>query len=283
MTSGTTIAQALHAACAQGLSRLDAQRLLLHSLAREPDDRAWLLSHDQDPLPTEAQSRFTALCARHHNDEPMGYLLGQQAFFGLDLLVDARVLVPRPDTETLVEWGLALWPQTPAPQVLDMGTGSGAIALALAQQHPEAHIHASDQSADALVVAQANAQRLGLNVAWHGGSWWQAVSHTRFDLVLSNPPYIAEQDPHLPSLRHEPMSALTSGPDGLDDIKAIIDGAPAHLNPGAWLLLEHGFDQGPEVAQLFERAGFIGVAHSQDLAGHVRCTGGQWAGDAKRG
>lgn len=278
-----TIAQALHAAQAWGLSRLDAQRLLLRSLGRDLTDRAWLLGHDTDPIPPGAQAHFDAACVRAREGEPMGYLLGEQAFFGLTLAVDSRVLVPRPDTETLVEWALALWPQHDHAQVLDMGTGSGAIALALAQQHPQAAIHASDQSADALAVAQGNAEALGLKVQWHQGNWWHAVGDARFDLVVSNPPYIAEGDAHLPALRHEPRSALTAGPDGLDDLRAIIAAAPAHLHAGAWLLLEHGFDQGPSVAALLKQAGFTQISHRQDLADHVRCTGGQWLGDPKGG
>ena len=278
-----TLAELLQQAQAQGLTRLDAQRLLLHSLGRDSGERAWLLSHDSDAAAADTQTRFTSLCARALAHEPMGYLLGQQAFFGLDLAVDARVLVPRPDTETLVEWALAVWPEREAPKVLDLGTGSGAIALALAQQHPEAEVHASDQSKEALAVAQANGQRLGLAVHWHQGSWWQAVPNLRFDLVASNPPYIADDDAHLRNLRHEPLAALTSGPDGLDDIRHIIAAAPAHLNAGAHLLFEHGFDQADAVAELLGGAGFSAIAHRQDLAGHVRCTGGLWLGDTKRG
>lgn len=278
-----TLAQALLEAQVRGLSRLDAQRLLLHALARSPDDRAWLISHDQDPLPEAAAASFERLCQRHADDEPMGYLLGEQAFFDLNLHVDARVLVPRPDTEVLVNWALDCWPPGPAPQVLDLGTGSGAIALALARQHPNAEVHASDRSADALAVAQANAHRLGLALHWHQGHWWKAVAGQRFDLVVSNPPYIAEHDPHLSALRHEPRQALTAGPSGLDDLHHIIDGAAAHLQPGAWLLLEHGHDQGQAVAQRLSAAGFEDVAQRQDLAGHVRCTGGRWPHQHKPG
>lgn len=278
-----TLAQALLEAQRRGLSRLDAQRLLLHALARSPDDRAWLISHDQDPLPEAMAAVFEGLCQRHADDEPMGYLLGEQAFFDLNLHVDARVLVPRPDTEALVAWALDCWPARPQPDVLDLGTGSGAIALALARQHPKAQVHASDRSADALTVAQANAQALGLSLQWHQGPWWEAVAGQRFDLVVSNPPYIAEQDPHLHALRHEPLSALTAGPSGLDDLHAIIDGAAAHLRPGAWLLLEHGHDQGPAVAQRLSAAGFEAVTQRQDLAGHVRCTGGRWPPALKPG
>lgn len=274
-TSTLTVAQALVAAQTTGLDKLDAQLLLLHALGKGAD-RAWLWGHDSDVLTPSIQNHWQNLVQRRLNGEPVAYLVGYKEFFGLPLAVDARVLVPRPDTETLVEWALALWPEQSQPQIADLGTGSGAIALALAQAHPEVSLHASDRSTDALAVACHNAHTLGLSVQWHTGHWWQAFGEQRFDLVVSNPPYIRDNDPHLSALHAEPLSALTSGPDGLRDLREIIAEAGTHLKSGAWLLLEHGYDQGPDVAALLRAAGFTHIDHRQDLAGHVRCTGGQW-------
>ena len=258
-------------------TRLEAQRLLLHALARDPNDRAWLLAHDSDPLPDGAAQRFAALLARHAAGEPMGYLIGEQDFFGLRLRVDPRVLVPRPDTETLVQWALDLLDtQALPPELLDLGTGSGAIALAVKSQRPATTVHASDASAPALAVARSNAQRLGLAVVFHHGDWLDAVRGLRFHLIVSNPPYIAEGDAHLNALQHEPLSALTAGPDGLDDIRRLVTQAPVHLDPGGWLLLEHGHDQAAAVRGLLRARGFATVASRKDLAGIARCTGGRW-------
>ncbi len=276
--SGDTIAQALRTAAQAGLARIDAQLLLLHVLGRAPQDRAWLLTHDTDALPSNAAAQFAALCDRRQNGEPVAYLTGHKAFFGLDLAVDARVLDPRPDTETLVEWALAL-PGLPAKaRVIDLGTGSGAIALALKSQRPAWQLHAVDASADALDVARANAQRLGLAVNFLHGNWldaWADAQHPKLDLIVSNPPYVASADPHLAALRHEPLQALASGPDGLDDIRTLVAQAPAHLAPGGWLLLEHGYDQADAVRQLLQQAGFTAVSSRQDLASVDRCSGGQ--------
>ena len=276
-----TLANAQRQAETQGkrhsLTRLDAQRLLLQALARDPNHRAWLLAHDTDPLPEPAAERFQALLARHASGEPMGYLIGEQAFFGLNLQVDPRVLVPRPDTETLVQWALDLLDALPQPPtLLDLGTGSGAIALALKSQRPDAAVHASDASEAALAVACSNAERLGLAVNFHAGDWLDAVPGMRFHLIASNPPYIAEFDPHLKALRHEPIGALTAGPDGLADIRRLVDGAPDHLHPGGWLLLEHGFDQAEPVRSLLQARGFEAVVSRNDLAGIAGCTGGRW-------
>ncbi len=276
--SGDTIAQALRTAAQAGLARIDAQLLLLHVLGRAPQDRAWLLTHDTDALPSNAAAQFAALCDRRQNGEPVAYLTGHKAFFGLDLAVDARVLDPRPDTETLVEWALAL-PGLPAKaRVIDLGTGSGAIALALKSQRPAWQLHAVDASADAQDVARANAQRLGLAVNFLHGNWldaWADAQHPKLDLIVSNPPYVASADPHLAALRHEPLQALASGPDGLDDIRTLVAQAPAHLAPGGWLLLEHGYDQADAVRQLLQQAGFTAVSSRQDLASVDRCSGGQ--------
>ena len=292
-----TVQQALLQARQSGLDRLDAQVLLLHRLGRSLHDRAWLIAHDTDPLPADAARDFAALCRRRLQGEPVAYLTGRREFHGLELQVDARVLDPRPDTETLVDWALDALAGLRHPAVLDLGTGSGAIALALQHRRPDARVWALDASPEALAVAQANAQRLGLAVRLTHGSWladWPARQAEaaaldpqgpalpgRFDLIVSNPPYIRADDPHLAALRHEPLSALASGADGLDDIRTIAAQAPGHLLPGGWLLLEHGWDQAEEVAAILRGQGFGQVGHRQDLAGHQRCTGGRWPHDGQ--
>ena len=240
-----TLAEALAQVQARGLPRLEAQMLLLHALDRPSHARAWLLAHDREPLPPEAGQRLRALTTRRLAGEPIAYLIGSKAFHGLELQIDARVLDPRDDTETLVDWALELLPSDQASRVLDLGTGSGAIALAIAQQRPRASVLAVDASTDALAVADANARRLGLAVELRHGDWFAPVAGERFDVIVSNPPYIAEADPHLAALRHDPRQALASGADGLRDIRRIITSAPAHLARGGWLLLEH---HGPRAA-----------------------------------
>ncbi|MES2400236.1 MAG: peptide chain release factor N(5)-glutamine methyltransferase [Pseudomonadota bacterium] len=279
-----TCAQALQAGATLGLDRLDAQLLLLHVLQRSDSDRAWLLAHDDDVLDEAVAGRFQLLCLRRAAGEPLAYIVGYKAFFGLDLKVDTRVLVPRPDTETLVQWALDLAPQwtlTEKIRVLDLGTGSGAIALALAQswdnESRPAEISAIDTSADALDVARVNAAQLGLAVQFSQSSWLDKVSG-HFHLIVSNPPYIADADEHLAALRHEPLQALTAGNDGLEDIRKIIQQAPGHLHPGGWLLLEHGYDQSARVCEMLRAEGFVHVQSRQDLAGINRCSGGQWSG-----
>ncbi len=272
--SAPTVAAALAEAQTRGLERLDAQLLLGHLLGRP---RAWLIAHDADPLPAATASAYAALCARRAAGEPLAYLVGEREFHGLALQVTPAVLVPRPDTETLVDWALELLAgelagRQPAA-VVDLGTGSGAIALAVQHRCPTARVDAVDVSEAALAVARANAERLGLPVAFHAGSWWRPLAGRRFDLVLSNPPYIAEGDAHLAALRHEPALALSPGGDGLDAIRAIAAGAAEHLAPGGWLLLEHGWDQAAAVAALLADAGLEAVASRPDLAGHLRCTG----------
>lgn len=282
MTADPTVHDALTRARATGLDRLDAQVLLLHTLGREGHDRAWLIAHNLDPLPPELDQRFQRLCQHRHDGAPVAYLVGQREFHGLTLQIDARVLDPRPDTETLVDWTLECLQGQDRPTVLDLGTGSGAIALAIQHRRPDALVWALDRSTEALAVAQANATQLGLPVRLAQGHWlrdgvrpWQhtATPPTRFDLIVSNPPYIPASDPHLEALRHEPLQALASGPDGLDDLRQIVTQAPAWLAPGGWLLLEHGWDQGPAVAALLAQAGCGPAQHRHDLAGHVRCTG----------
>jgi release factor glutamine methyltransferase len=270
-----TVAQALQRARQQGLDALDAQLLLLHVAGRPAHDRAWLLTHDTDALPAPALARLQALVLRRLQGEPLAYLTGHKAFYGMELQVDARVLVPRPDTETLVDWALEVLAPTPGAAVVDLGTGSGAIALALKHTRPSLRVHAVDYSHDALAVAQANAQRLGLEVAFVQGSWLSGVDGP-FHAIVSNPPYIREDDEHMPALRHEPRQALTAGADGLDDIRAIVDQARSRLLPDGWLLLEHGYDQAPAVRALLMAAGFTEVQSRQDLAGIERCSGGNW-------
>jgi release factor glutamine methyltransferase len=207
--------------------------------------------------------------------------VGSKPFFGLDLEVDKRVLVPRPDTETLVEWtlelALTLAPNSNKPNaVLDMGTGSGAIALALKSVQPDWQVTALDASADALTVAQNNAKRLNLNVNFLQSSWFDSLGDSKFDLIVSNPPYIVEGDRHMAALAHEPKQALTSGADGLDDIRKIIQQAPDFLTSGGWLLLEHGYDQAAAVRDLLAQSGFRQVQSKQDLAGIERCSRGNF-------
>jgi release factor glutamine methyltransferase len=270
-----TIAQALAAAAALGVERLDAQLMLLHALSRAPHDRAWLLAHDTDPMAEEAWAALAPLLSRRLKGEPVAYLLGEKEFHGLALQVDARVLVPRPDTETLVDWALGCLEGREAPRVLDLGTGSGAIALALQRARPDARVDAVDASAEALAVARANALRLGLPVHFSQAHWLQGAG-SGYTVIASNPPYIASDDPHLPALRHEPAAALVSGADGLDDIRQIVQDAPTHLAEGGWLLLEHGHDQAAAVRQLLETRGFAEVQSRDDLAGIARCSGGIW-------
>jgi release factor glutamine methyltransferase len=267
------VSAALQAATAQGLPRLDGQLLLLHVLQRG-EDRAWLITHDQQELTADQYARWLHLLERRVAGEPLAYLVGHKEFFGLSLAVDARVLIPRPDTETLVEWALALLAAVPTPRLLDLGTGSGAIALALAHQRADAEVHALDASAEALAVAQANARQLGLDVCFWQGHWLNAhPGRPGYDLIVSNPPYIADGDAHLPALVHEPRSALTAGADGLADIRTIIEQSSDWLRPDGWLLLEHGHDQAAAVRQLLLHAGYTQVESRRDLAGIERCSG----------
>lgn len=270
----TTIGAALAAARRRGVDRLDALLLLAHETGR---DRSWLIAHDEAALDTAAAARLDAALRRRAAGEPLAYLVGEKEFHGLRLQVDARVLVPRPDTEVLVDWTLELLRglAPPAPRVVDLGTGSGAIALAVKYGFARAQVTATDVSAGSLDVARANAGRLGLELEFVHGAWWQPLVGRQFDLALSNPPYIRADDPHLDALAHEPQAALSPGPSGLEALAAIVEGAPPRLAAGAWLLLEHGFDQAEDVRALLERHGFVGVATRCDLAGHPRCTGGR--------
>jgi release factor glutamine methyltransferase len=271
----TTLAQCLSQAQAQGLARVDAQMLLLHSLGRHLHDRAWLLAHDTVAMSALQLAQWQTAVQRRLDGEPVAYITGLKDFFGLTLSVDARVLDPRPDTETLVEWALAVMPSAPyGLSVLDLGTGSGAVALALQHVRPDAHVWAVDVSADALAVARANALQLNLPVQFIASDWFAQID-AKFDLIVANPPYIAQADPHLDALKHEPLQALTSGSDGLNDIRHIIASAPNYLAHSSWLLLEHGHDQAERVRSLLAQAGFMQVQSRNDLAGQARCSGGQ--------
>jgi release factor glutamine methyltransferase len=236
-----------------------------------------LIAHDDDPLGQTQGAAFGQWLRRRRDGEPLAYLVGEKEFHGLSLQVTQDVLVPRPDTETLVDWALErLATLAPDARVLDLGTGSGAIALALKHALPQSDVWAVDASAAALAVAQANATRLGLPIQFRQGHWWQAVETHAFDLAVSNPPYIAEADPHLNALIHEPLQALTSGPEGMDDLRDIIQHAPHHLVPGAWLLLEHGYNQAAHVQNCLTARGFTEVQTRTDAAGVPRCTAGRW-------
>lgn len=276
-----TPADFLQRAREAGIDRLDAQLIACAALGVP---RSWLLAHDRDPLPAEHLPRLLDWLRRRAEGEPLAYLVGDQGFFGLTLEVSPQVLIPRADTEVLVEWALEVMDELSQRQphgeplkVADLGTGSGAIALALANQRPDADVTAVDFSPAALAVAQANAQRLGLGrVRFLQGSWLSPLAGERFDLIVANPPYIAEGDAHLAALRHEPLSALTAGPDGLDDLRLIAQQAPGHIHENGWLLLEHGFDQAEAVQQLLQDAGFTDVSTRFDLGPQPRCTGGRW-------
>ena len=254
---------------------LEVELLLAHVLAVP---RARLKSHPEEPVEPAAAERFLALLGRCAAGEPLAYLTGRREFWSLDLAVTPQVLIPRPETELLVERALALGPPG-AARIADLGTGSGAIALALARERPRWHILATDASASALAVARANAAALGLSaIEFLAGSWFEPLAAARFDLIVSNPPYVAADDPALSSraLAFEPALALTPpGGDALASLRVLARGAPAHLVPGGWLLLEHGATQGREVRAELVGAGLAHVRSHRDLAGHERMTEGQ--------
>ena len=262
-----------------GLVPIDAQVLLAHVLGR---NRAWLAAHGDDPIPRTEAEVFFALARRRREGEPVAYLTGIREFWGLPLAVSSAVLIPRPETEAVVEIAVARLPADRVTRVLDLGTGSGAIALAIAHDRPRAQVLATDVSAAALAVARDNRQRLGLpNVEFLQSDWYADVPATwragRFDVIASNPPYIVAGDPHLADgdLRHEPAGALSPGGDGLASFRRIVAGARERLAPGGTLVVEHGFDQAEAVRALFDAAGFDEVLSKRDLAGIPRVVAGR--------
>lgn len=267
-TVGAALAQS-------GLVPIDAQVLLAHVVHR---NRAWLAAHRDDPISRADAAAFFALAKRRRDGEPVAYLTGTREFWGLAIGVTRDVLIPRPETETLVEVALARLPTDRDIRLLDLGTGSGAIALAIASERPRAHVLAIDASESALDVARGNAARLAIaNVAFMRSNCYEALPRdARFDAIVANPPYVAAHDPHLDDgdVRFEPRDALVSGADGLDAIRVIVAGAPQHLVANGLFAIEHGYDQADAVRALFERAGFVDIASARDLAGIVRVTAG---------
>jgi release factor glutamine methyltransferase len=266
------IATALALARELGVDRLDVQLLLAHQLQRP---RTWLIAHDDAELAPDAEATLRHALIQRADGVPLAYLVGSREFHGLPFAVTPAVLVPRPDTEVLVDWALDVLPAERRAQVVDLGTGSGAIAVSLAHARQAWSLTATDVDATALAVAMDNAKSQSVQVEVLLGSWWQAVQGRRFDLAVSNPPYIAGDDPHLSTLQHEPQLALTPGGDGLEALRVLIAGAPRHLQRGSWLLLEHGHDQAEPVRALLQDAGFRDVQTRRDLSGHERCSGGR--------
>ena len=257
------------------IDAVDAEWLLAHALGRS---RGWLFAHAGDAVDAAVVACFLDLVARRGAGEPVAYLTGTQGFWTLELEVGPATLIPRPETELLVELALARIPGGVASRIADLGTGSGAIALAIARERPRATVVATDASEAALAVARGNAlrNRIG-NIEFRHGDWFAPLAGEAFDLIASNPPYIAEGDPHLArgDLRHEPGRALASGRDGLDAIRAIVQAAPSHLVPGGWLLLEHGLEQGAAIRALMQQAGMVEVATERDLEQRDRVTLGR--------
>jgi release factor glutamine methyltransferase len=267
-----TVRQAL---AQSGLVPIDGQVLLAHALQR---DRAWLVAHGDDVLAREQAELFLALAKRRRDGEPVAYLTGSREFFGLSLAVTRDVLIPRPETETLVELALAWLPRDRPVRVLDLGTGSGAIALAIASERPHASVVATDASVAALAVARGNAQRIALrNVEFVQADWYDGVPGPDFFMIVGNPPYVAMGDPHLTEgdLRFEPAGALASGADGLASLRTIVTGAPARLIAGGALIVEHGFTQSEAVQDLLHDAGFAQITVRRDLAGIARIAAGR--------
>jgi release factor glutamine methyltransferase len=259
-------------------SRLETEVLLAHTL-RLP--RSALIAGSEEPIDEAAAASFRALIARRAAGEPVAYLVGEREFWSLGLCVNPEVLIPRPETELVVERALALasesWPEGRGLAVADLGTGSGAIALALAVSRPDLQITATDRSSLALRVARANAERLNLTqVELLEGDWFVPLAQRRFDLILSNPPYVPAGAPALRALRYEPQLALSPGPSGLEALEHLIARAPAHLVSGGWLILEHGADQGAAVATALVAAGYARVRCHRDLAGRDRVTEAKW-------
>jgi len=272
VTDAPTVGRALANA---GLVPLDAQVLLAHVLGR---DRAWLVAHRTDLVSRESAAAFFALAKRRREGEPVAYLTGVREFWGLSLTVSPAVLIPRPETETLVEVALERLPKDRDVAILDLGTGSGAIALALAHERPRARVLATDTSTEALAVAEANARRLDLaNVEFLKASWYDGLADGRFDLIAANPPYVESDDPHLAAgdVRFEPRAALVPVGDGLAALRVIVGGACAHLASGGTLVVEHGYEQADTVLALFAGAGLTEMTAARDLAGIPRVVTGR--------
>jgi release factor glutamine methyltransferase len=265
----------LLALATRDLERRDAEILLAHAWRMT---RAQLLAHARDPVPVEVVERFRASCAQRAAGVPVAYLLGRREFWSLPFEVSPAVLVPRPETELLVERVLHRV-HVPVAEVADLGTGSGAIAIALAHERPDWRVTATDVSSAALGMAQRNAQRLaGGRIEFLNGDWYAPLAARSFDAIASNPPYIAADDPALDAdgVRHEPRGALTPGTDGSSALAILINGAPEHLRAGGWLVLEHGATQGPTVRAALVARGFAHVTSHRDLAGHERVSEAQW-------
>ncbi len=253
--------------------RLDAEVLLAHSLSQS---RTWLMTWPDKALDASQLAAFTTLLQRRLQGEPVAHILGQREFWSLPLKVTPDTLIPRPETELMIETLLELYPAQPPRSLLDLGTGTGAIALAMASERPDWQITATDQSTTALAVARHNAEQLGLEAEFLAGSWFAPLGSRRFDIIASNPPYIPQHDPHLMrgDVRFEPISALAAGHDGLDDIRTICEQAPQHLMTGGRLIIEHGYDQKTAVYEVFAQNGFENLLQIDDLAGQPRLTTG---------
>jgi release factor glutamine methyltransferase len=254
---------------------LDAQVLLAHALER---DRTYIIAHARDVLDSENQKQFQQLVAQRIDGTPVAYLTGRQEFWSLPISVSPDTLIPRPETELLVELALEKIPLEEKYLVADIGTGSGAIALAIASERKHSRVVASDSSPEAIRIAQENARQLGIpNIEFTTGSLFEPFVDRKFNLIVSNPPYVPENDPHLleGDVRFEPRGALAAGPDGLDVIRRLVENVGRYLLPGGWLLIEHGYDQETSVEELFQQAGFEEIECYRDLAGQPRVTIGQ--------
>ncbi|MFZ0870758.1 MAG: peptide chain release factor N(5)-glutamine methyltransferase [Rhodanobacter sp.] len=274
----TDVRGALLAATQRLGERIDAEILLLHVLGKP---RSWLIAHADDVMDRDVQTAYASLVERRVAGEPVAYIIGRRGFWSFELEVTPATLIPRPETELLVELALARLPYAAGGAVADLGTGSGAIALAIAHERPGAQVVATDASAKALAVAQRNASSLGvLNVTFAQGDWLTPLAGRRFNLIVSNPPYIEAADLHLGQgdLRFEPADALASGSDGLDAIRRIVGEAGELLEVGGWLLFEHGWNQGEAARALLRAAGYVEVVTVQDLEQRDRVSGGCWRG-----
>ena len=277
------IKDAISWAMSLSLEKNDVQILLLHALGRSTFDKAYLIAHDQDPLSSNIFEQFSELITRAHRSEPIAYITGHKEFYGLNFKVTPDTLIPRPDTETLVEWAIECLKTLKVlgrpPRVLDLGTGTGCLAITIKHHLPSCIVWASDIKNTTLEVAKHNSKALKTEINFLEGSWFKALEgetlKDNFDLIISNPPYIKANDSHLASLTFEPEHALISGAEGLDDLKIIALNALEHLTPGGWLLVEHGYNQGLEVQSLLHQNGLIEVQSRHDIAGICRCTGGQ--------